>query len=81
MLIGQSIIVVSLLGCALITLTVEKHEFITISLIFLYFLGYSISLGPLFMLYAIETYSDLGLIVKVYWGFMVLLTFITDYLI
>ncbi len=53
MLIGQTIIVISLLVCAIVTLAVERHEIITIICIFIYFFGYSISLGPLFMLYAI----------------------------
>ena len=33
------------------------------------------------MMYAVETLADIGLVVKVYWGFMLILTIITDYLI
>jgi MFS family permease len=53
MLLGQAIIVLSLLFCGVVTMAVEKHEVVITLAIFFYTLGYSISLGPLFMMYAI----------------------------
>lgn len=81
MLIGQGIIVLSLLFCGVVTLAIEKHEIVVTSAIFLYTFGYSISLGPLFMMYAIETLANLTMVVGVYWGMMVAFSFSTDYLI
>lgn len=81
MIIGQTIIVVSLLACVLVTLLVDKHEIITTAILFVYILGYSISIGPLFMMYAVETLSNIQLVIQVYWGLMILLTLTTDILI
>lgn len=81
MLIGQTIIVVSLLACIVTTMLIERHEIITTVFIFVYMLGYSISIGPLFMMYAVETLSNLQLIIQIYWGLMIAVTLTVDLLI
>ena len=81
MLIGQAIIVLSLLFCGVVSLAIEKHEAIITFAIFFYTMGYSISLGPLFMMYAIESFADLTVVIAAYWGVMVIFTFTTDFLI
>lgn len=81
MLIGEIIIVASLLACLLMTMLVERHEILTTAFIFVYMLGYSISIGPLFMIYAVETMSNLQIVIQTYWGLMVVLTLTTDLLI
>lgn len=81
MLIGQSIIVVSLFACMISTMLVERHEILTTVFIFVYMFGYSISVGPLFMMYAVETLSNLQLIIQIYWGLMIVVTLTIDLLI
>lgn len=53
MIIGQTITVISLLACSIVTMLVNKHEIITTALLLIYVVGYSISIGPLFMMYAV----------------------------
>jgi MFS family permease len=81
MLCGQVIIVLSLLATTILTVLVEKHELVTTCMIFVYVLGYSISLGPLLMLYAVEALLSIQMILKIYWGLMIVFTLTTDLLI
>jgi len=59
----------------------EDHERITVILIFTHVLGYSMSLGPLLMLYAVEALPSLQLVIIVYWGLVAIITLISDFLI
>ena len=81
MLIGQAIVAVSLLCCVVLTIFVTKHEILTTVFVIIYIFGYSISLGPMFMMYAIEALLNMQLILKIYWGLMVLFTLSTNILI
>ena len=53
MLLGLTVVVLSLFICAVLTLVYGEHELIITVAIFVYVFGYSISIGPLFMMYAI----------------------------
>jgi hypothetical protein len=81
MLLGMTLVSLFLFLGSISTLFVENHQQITVVLLFLYFIAYSISLGPLFMIYAVEALLDLGLVLKTSWGIMAILTIFTQILI
>ena len=81
MLIGQAIVALSLLCCTFLTIFVTKHETLTTIFVIIYIFGYSISLGPMFMMYAIEALLNVQLILKIFWGLMIILTLSTDILV
>lgn len=78
MLSGLGVIISSLLIGFIITLFIEEHENYTIFVIFTHNLGYSISLGPICMLYAVEALENIQLVLCVNWGLTVLITLISD---
>lgn len=53
MLTGMTIIFLSLFTGAIVTNLVEDHESITVFVVFMHVLGFSVSLGPITMLYAV----------------------------
>jgi MFS family permease len=53
MLVGMAIVSITLLAGFFITFLVDEHESITIFIIFAYVLGYSISMGPICLMYAV----------------------------
>jgi len=54
MLFGMTVILVSLLLGFLITFLIDEHEPYTVWVIFIHVFGYSISIGPLCFIYAVE---------------------------
>jgi MFS family permease len=81
MLTGLGIIIVSLFTGVLVTFLVPSHESITVVIIFAHILGFSISLGPICMLYAVEALESLRLLIVTYWGMNLLITLFSDFLI
>lgn len=81
MLAGMLIIIVCLLVGVFVTYFVESHESITIFIVFAHVFGYSISLGPICMLYAVEALESIRLVVIVYWGLNIPITLFSDVLI
>lgn len=73
MLSGLVIIVLSLL---FVMVNIGHHNR-EIVFLFGYILGYSISVGPLFMMYAIETGANIELILQINWFLMLILSFLT----
>lgn len=53
MLIGMAIVCVTLLAGFFITFFIGEHENITVFVIFAHVLGYSISMGPICLMYAV----------------------------
>lgn len=53
MLIGLAIVCVSLFAGFFITFFIDEHESITVFIIFAHVLGYSISMGPICLMYAV----------------------------
>ncbi len=53
MLVGMAIVSITLLAGFFITFFVDEHERITIFVIFAYVMGYSISMGPICLMYAV----------------------------
>lgn len=78
MLSGLGIVIASLLIGLIITIFIEEHENYTIFVIFTHNLGYSISLGPICMLYAVEALENIQIVLSVNWGLSIVITLISD---
>ena len=81
MLVGQALVILALIGGFFSTLLVHNHETITTGLIYLNVLGYSVSLGPILMLYAAEALKGIQPVLFIYWLLSTFLTLISDLLI
>lgn len=81
MLIGMTIIFLSLFTGAMVAYFVEDHESITVFVVFTHVLGFSVSLGPITMLYAVEALEDLKPVIISYWALNLIITFSSDFLI
>lgn len=53
MLLGMAIVCATLLAGFFITFFIDEHEFITVIVIFAHVFGYSISMGPICLMYAV----------------------------
>jgi hypothetical protein len=81
MLIGHGIVVAALFCGFFIAFFIDEHESITVLVIFLHVLGFSISLGPILMLYSVEALTSIRLVIIVYWGLVTVVTLVSDVLI
>ena len=78
MLSGLGVIIISLLIGLIITFFIEEHENYTIFVIFTHSIGYSISLGPICMLYAVEALENIQIVLCVNQGLTIVITLISD---
>lgn len=81
MLIGMTIILISLLSGFFISFLVDEHEAYTVWIIFFHVLGYSISIGPLCFIYAVEILENINIFLITYWGFGIITSLSFDFLI
>jgi MFS transporter, SP family, xylose:H+ symportor len=81
MLVGMGVLTVALIIGFFVTQFIEEHERITVLVVFLHVLGYSVSLGPICMMYAVEALEDISIVIIVNWGLYSFITLAGDYLI
>jgi MFS family permease len=53
MLLGLAVLTIALLTGFFVTQFIDEHEGITVFIVFVHVLGYSISIGPICMMYAV----------------------------
>lgn len=78
MLFGLVSVSILLFLSSILTTFVNKNEKALVTTLSIYVIVYSLSIGPLFMLYAIEALLNLEIVLAAYWGTTVILTISTE---
>ena len=81
MLIGQSIIVFSLIGSYVALDIFNLGSNVIVLFVFLHILGFSISLGPISVLYVSEIMQDISIMIILLWVLTLIVSLISDFMI
>lgn len=81
MLLGQSIIVFSLIGSYIALDILNLSSNVIVLFVFLHILGFSISLGPISVLYVSEIMEDISVMIILLWVLTLIVSLVSDFMI
>ena len=81
MLVGETIIVFSLISSFLVDHIIEKNELYITIFVFLHIIGFSLSLGPVSMLYVAEMTEDMTFAICLVWIFTLFVSMVSEIMI